>query len=67
MMKLYERVPAWRQISKDVDEMKFNDLMNRSIQLQTLSAKERYDLFCQNYPAIIQKVALKHIARNNFV
>jgi len=62
MMELYEHVPAWRQISKDVDEMKFNDLMNRSIQLQTLSAKERYDLFCQNYPAIIQKVALKHIA-----
>ncbi len=49
MMKLYELVPAWRQITKDVDEMKYNDLMNRSIQLQTLSAKERYDkiLACQ--------------------
>jgi CRP-like cAMP-binding protein len=61
-MELYKKVPAWRQITKDVDEMKFNELMNRSIQLQTLSAKERYDLFCQNYPDIIQKVALKHIA-----
>lgn len=61
-LELFERVPAWRQITKDVDEMKFNDLMNRSIQLQTLSARERYDLFCQNYPDIIQKVALKHIA-----
>ncbi len=61
-LELYERVPAWRQITKDVDEMKFNDLMNRSIQLQTLSARERYDLFCQHYPDIIQKVALKHIA-----
>ena len=61
-MELYKKVPAWRHIVKDVDEMKFNELMNRSIQLQTLSAKERYDLFCQNYPDIIQKVALKHIA-----
>ena len=62
MAKLYELVPAWRQITKDVDEMKFNALMNRSIQLQTLSASERYDLFCRNFPEIIQKVALKHIA-----
>ena len=61
-LELYERVPAWRQITKDVDEMKFNDLMNRSIQLQTLSARERYELFCQNYPEIIQRVALRHIA-----
>jgi len=62
MMKLYELVPAWRQITKDVDEMKFNDLMNRSIQLQTLSARERYELFCQNYPEVIKRVALRHIA-----
>lgn len=62
MMELYKMVPAWRQITKDVDEMKFNDLMNRSIQLQTLSAKERYELFCQNYPEIIKRVALRHIA-----
>ncbi|MCG6187551.1 Crp/Fnr family transcriptional regulator [Maribellus maritimus] len=62
MMELYKRVPAWRQITKDVDEMKYNDLMNRSIQLQTLTAKERYELFCQNYPEIIKRVALRHIA-----
>ena len=60
--ELFKRVPKWRQIVKDVDEMKFNDLMNRSIQLQTLSARERYDMFCQNHPEVIQKVALKHIA-----
>ena len=62
MLELYQQVPAWRQITKDVDEMKFNDLMNRSIQLQTLSARERYELFCQNNPEIIKRVALKHIA-----
>ena len=62
MQELYRLVPAWRQIAKDVDEMKFNDLMNRSIQLQTLSASERYQLFCEQNNDILQKVALKHSA-----
>lgn len=62
MMELYRLVPVWRQITKDVDEMKYNELMNRSIQLQTLPAAERYELFCKNYPDIIKRVALKHIA-----
>jgi CRP-like cAMP-binding protein len=62
MQELYRLVPVWRQIAKDVDEMKYNDLMNRSIQLQTMSATERYLLFCENNRVILQKVALKHIA-----
>lgn len=62
MQELYRLVPAWRQIAKDVDEIKYNDLMNRSIQLQTLSASERYQLFCENNKDILQKVALKHVA-----
>jgi len=62
MLELMELVPAWRQIAKDVDEFKYNALMNRSIQLQTLTASERYQLFVKKYPDILQKVALKHIA-----
>lgn len=62
MLELMELVPAWRQVAKDVDEFKYNALMNRSIQLQTLSASERYQLFVKKYPDILQKVALKHIA-----
>jgi len=62
MAELMEQVPAWRQIAKDVDEFKYNALMNRSIQLQTLTASERYQLFVKKYPDILQKVALKHIA-----
>jgi len=62
MLELMELVPAWRQIAKDVDEFKYNALMNRSIQLQTLTASERYQLFIKKYPDILQKVALKHIA-----
>lgn len=62
MNELYQMVPIWRQIAKDVDEVKFNDLMNRSIQLQTLSAIERYQLFIKNNPELIKKIALRHIA-----
>ena len=62
MKELMEVVPAWRQIAKDVDEFKYNALMNRSIQLQTLTASERYQLFIKKEPDILQRVALKHIA-----
>lgn len=62
MQELMEIVPAWRQIAKDVDEFKFNDLMNRSIQLQTLTASERYQLFIKKHPDILRRVALRHIA-----
>ncbi|MFO7670286.1 MAG: Crp/Fnr family transcriptional regulator [Bacteroidales bacterium] len=62
MKELTEMVPAWRQISKDVDEFKYNQLMNRSIQLQTLTASERYQLFIRKQPEILRRVALRHIA-----
>lgn len=62
MQELYAAVPIWQQIARDVDEMKYNDLMNRAIQLQTLSASERYQLFCERHSDILQKVALKHVA-----
>lgn len=62
MHELMNVVPAWRQIAKDVDEFKYNALMNRSIQLQTLTASERYQLFMKKHPDILQRVALKHIA-----
>jgi len=62
MQELMEVVPAWRQVAKNVDESKFNALMNRSIQLQTLTASERYHLFIKNHPDILQRVALRHIA-----
>ena len=62
MQELYQSVPIWRQMAKDVGEIKYNNLMNRSIRLQTLSASERYQMFFQNNPEIIRKVALRHIA-----
>lgn len=62
MKELMERVPAWQKIGKTVDESRFTSLMNRSIQLQTLSARERYELFMRKYPDLLQRVALRHIA-----
>jgi CRP/FNR family transcriptional regulator, anaerobic regulatory protein len=62
MQELMEVVPAWRQIAKDVDEFKYNALMNRTIQLQTLTASERYRLFLEIHPDILHRVALRHIA-----
>lgn len=62
MMELYEEIPGWREIVKMVDEIKFNELNKRSIQLQTLSALERYQLFCERNPLIIKTVPLRYIA-----
>ncbi len=62
MTELIRIVPAWQQIAKNVDEFKYNQLMNRSIQLQTLNASERYQLFIKKHPEILQRVALRHIA-----
>lgn len=62
MIDLIRVVPTWGQIAKDVDEFKYNELMNRSIQLQTLTASERYQLFVRKHPDILQRVALRHIA-----
>ena len=53
MQELIREVPAWRQIGKDVDEAIYNSLMNRSIQLQTLTALERYELFIKKHPDIL--------------
>ncbi|OFX84157.1 MAG: hypothetical protein A2W99_00055 [Bacteroidetes bacterium GWF2_33_16] len=62
MIALYEKIPVWREITKMVDEHKFNQLNKRSIQLQTLSALERYQLFCEKNPLIIKSVPLRYIA-----
>ena len=62
MRELYKIVPVWQQICKDVAEIKNQALINRSIRFQTLSASERYKLFCKEFPEVIQKVALGHIA-----
>jgi len=62
LQELYLAVPIWQQICMDIAESKNLDLVARSVQFQTQSANERYHLFCQQYPNVIKKVALCHIA-----
>jgi len=62
MNALAERIPAWKKIISTVDQQKFNQQMKRSIQLQTLTAAERYQLFMEKHPDILRRVALKHVA-----
>lgn len=60
--ELYELVPAWNQICKDLADQISKEMIERSIQFQTMSATERYQEFFKQYPSVIQRVALKHIA-----
>lgn len=62
MNELAERIPAWKKIISTVDQQKFNQQMKRAIQLQTLTAAERYQLFMEKHPDILRRVALKHVA-----
>lgn len=60
--ELYQTIPQWNQICKDLADFKSREMIERAAQFQTLSATERYNLFCKQNPEIIQKVALRHIA-----
>ncbi len=62
MNELAEKIPAWKKIISTVDHQKFNQQMKRSIQLQTLTAAERYQMFMEKHPEILRRVALKHVA-----
>ncbi len=60
--ELYQKVPRWQQICKDVSDIKNTNLLDRTIQFQTLTTSERYRKFCRDFPGIIQKAPLGHIA-----
>ena len=60
--QLYQKVPVWNQMCRDIADKKSEDSKNRAVQLQTLTAKERYQQFCKEYPEVIQKCPLRHVA-----
>ena len=60
--ELYGKILQWNLICKDLADYKSREMIERAIQFQTLSATERYNLFCNQFPEVIQKVALRHIA-----
>jgi CRP-like cAMP-binding protein len=62
LKELYQTVPVWQQICKDIADIKTNELAARSVEFQTLSAAERYRQFCLQYPEVAKHTALRHIA-----
>lgn len=61
-MELYQLIPAWNQICKDLGDIKICEMLNRNESFQTLSATERYQKFCNEYPQLLQRVNLGYIA-----
>jgi len=60
--ELYDRIPAWNQICKDLADVKSREMIDRANQFQTMSATERYRKFCSDNPQILQRATLGHIA-----
>ncbi|MCU7550986.1 Crp/Fnr family transcriptional regulator [Chitinophagaceae bacterium LB-8] len=59
---LFERIPQLERLGRILMEQAFIKIAQHSIDLQVLSAKERYKKMLQNYPVVFQKVPLYHIA-----
>ena len=60
--ELYEQIPVWYAICKDLADKNGNHLLERASQFQTLSAAERYEKFCHDHKDLLQRVTLGHIA-----
>jgi len=59
---LYERIPKIERLSRILIEQSFIKFTQLSIDLQVLSARERYVKMLKEYPEISQNVPLYHIA-----
>lgn len=62
LLELYDKVPAIERFSRILMEQAYIKIVQLSIDLQTLSATERYLKLLRCYPSIIQKIPLYHIA-----
>ena len=59
---LYDRIPMIERFSRILMEQAYLKIVGLSIDLQTLSATDRYLKLMQTYPEIFQRVPLYHIA-----
>jgi len=60
--ELYQLVPAWNQICKDLADTVSCEMIERTRLFQTMTATERYNDFCKKHPDILQRVTLGCIA-----
>jgi len=59
---LYSKIPKLEKLGRILMEQAFIKIAQHSINLQVLSAKERYTKLLLQYPAVFQRVSLYHIA-----
>lgn len=60
--KLYKQVPAFERFFRILAEKSLATYQHRLINNLSLSARERYENFCQLYPSLIQCLPQKQIA-----
>jgi CRP/FNR family transcriptional regulator, anaerobic regulatory protein len=62
LVDLYEKFPKLEKFGRILTEKAFVKIIQHSIDLQILQAKERYLKLLDKYPEIFQKIPLFHIA-----
>jgi CRP/FNR family transcriptional regulator, anaerobic regulatory protein len=60
--KIYEEIPALERLGRMLIEKAYTSLVQLSVDLQTLTATERYLTLLKRYPEIFQRVPLYRIA-----
>jgi CRP/FNR family transcriptional regulator, anaerobic regulatory protein len=59
---LYNKIPKIERLGRILMEQAYLRIVQQSVDLQVLTAKERYESLRHKYPEILQKVPLYHIA-----
>jgi len=59
---LYIKIPKIERLGRVLTEQAFFKIVQQSVDLQMLTAKERYENLLNQFPEIFQKVQLYHIA-----
>ena len=62
LLKWYDLIPRLEKVGRILIEQAFIKIAQQSIDLQTLSASERYNKMLHDFPEILQRVPLYHIA-----
>ncbi len=60
--EMLSNIPAWREVQIGAAERKIVRQAKRSLELQTMSATERYRAFLKEYPQICRSANVGHIA-----
>jgi len=62
LSEIYLQIPKMERLGRILMEQAYLKISRQSIDLQVLTAKERYEGMLSNYPEIFQRVPLYHIA-----